>query len=275
MKKIMGVNNMPTYLTDIIAEKTKYVAALKAKLQNDPKNAIAKILQQQQTRTNQPIFKQALTKAGLSIIAEIKRRSPSKGHMADIADPVVLAQHYIQGGASAISILTDSFAFGGSLTDLTQVKTATQQSHCPILQKDFILDPVQIAEAVNAGADAILIIIAAVQEKAADLLNTARALNIDALVEVNSREELDMALELGADIIGVNNRNLHTFVEDIQTAFELIQHIPDHVTKVAASAIRTPDTAKELHQAGFDAVLIGEMLVKAENPTALIKAMCA
>jgi indole-3-glycerol phosphate synthase len=266
---------MTTFLVDILAEKQKVVAKLKRSLENNPESSINKILRQEQRRENKHVFKQALLAPGLSIIAEIKRRSPSKGQMAEIADPAVLAAQYLQGGAQAISVLTDAYGFSGSLDDLIQVKKIAQPFNCPVLQKDFIIDPVQIAEAVSIGADCILIIMAAVKERAQELIATARVLHIDALVEVNNKQELDMAIDYGAEIIGVNNRNLHTFVEDIQTSLQLINYIPASIAKVSASAVRSVATAKELQQAGFDALLVGELLVKAEDPAVLIKDMRA
>ena len=224
-------------------------------------------------RSSPKDFKQALCGNELSVIAVIKRRSPAKGNLAAIDDPVQLSQKYIDGGASAISVLTDKDYFSGSIEDLQKISLLIQNVPCVTLRKDFIIDAVQIVEAIAAGADAILLIVALLQEKTQLLLEIAKTLNIDVLVEIHNRAELNYALSIGAEIIGVNNRNLDTFNVDLQTSFDLIKHIPKKIVKVAESGIHSAQAAQQLYQAGFDAVLVGEALVTSPDPTLLIAQM--
>jgi|GEM_PF-80044 len=214
-------------------------------------------------------FYEALQQPGLSIIAEVKRRSPSKGVLAEIEDPVTLAKNYQQGGAAALSILTDEKFFGGKLQDLIDV--TSEISSLPALRKDFVIDPIQIAEAALAGASAILAIVAVLGKKTEMILARAHSLQLDVLVEVHDEEELKIALDAGATIIGINNRNLKTFEVDLQTAFHLVDNIPRTILKVAESGINTPELARDYHQAGFDAVLMGEALVRSEDPKNFIR----
>lgn len=217
-------------------------------------------------------FKQSLRNPTLSVIAEIKRRSPSKGFLADIADPVQLANHYIAAGANAISVLTDKSFFNGSIDDLLCVSAALRQCSTPVLCKDFIISRRQIDEAIMAGADAVLLIVKALGEKTKTLLDYAKTMNIDALVEVNNSAELALAVQAGAEIIAVNNRDLSTFNVDTTQCFTLIQEIPSSIIKVAASGILTPELAQQYYHVGFDAVLIGEALVKSTSPADFISA---
>ena len=218
-------------------------------------------------------FKQALCGDRLSVIAEIKRRSPAKGNLAAIDDPIQLSRKYMDGGASAISVLTDKDYFSGSIEDLQKISLLAQNTSCVTLRKDFIIDAVQIVEAIEAGADAILLIVALLQEKTQFLLEIAKTLNIDVLVEIHNRAELDYALTIGAEIIGINNRNLDTFNVDLQTSFDLIKHISNKVIKVAESGIHSAQSAQQLYQAGFDAILVGEALVTSPDPALLIAQM--
>jgi indole-3-glycerol phosphate synthase len=205
------------------------------------------------------------------VIAEIKRKSPSKGPLAEIKDPLALAERYIAGGANALSILTDQTFFGGSLEDLTNTAKALANTLIPLLRKDFIIDPIQIAESIAAGADAILCIIAVTGSNTATILNAAEKMGIDVLVEVHNQAELDIALECGATFIGVNNRNLTTFEIDTNTAFQLLSHIPKECVRVAESGIVDPKLAQDYFMRGFDAVLIGETLVKSDRPETFIR----
>jgi len=223
-----------------------------------------------QPRISSKNFKHALRSDTLSIIAEVKRKSPSKGNLAEILDPVLLAENYINANASAISVLTDCKFFGGSLNDLEKI--AEHSKSTPVLRKDFIISPLQIDEAVGAGADAILLIVAVLGEKTKSLLDYAKKLNIDVLLEIHNHAELSIALESNADIIGINNRNLSTFEVDTQEAFNLKKLIPSTVITVAESGILQPELAREYYKAGFDAVLIGEALVTSTNPTEFIRA---
>jgi indole-3-glycerol phosphate synthase len=171
-----------------------------------------------------------------AIIAEVKRKSPSKGLLAASFDPVSIGQNYEERGAAAISVLTDREYFGGTLSDLMAVRTAVS---IPVLRKDFILDEAQIAEAFTAGADAILLIAAALdRSRLAALRVFAEALGLDVLVEVHDARELDEALAAGASIVGVNNRNLQTFEESLDVSLQLAERIPPQVLRVSESAIR-------------------------------------
>jgi indole-3-glycerol phosphate synthase len=258
-------------LTPIILEKQKEVEILRKGLDENPAHPIGQILSGQKQDRMIKSFNQALRGKSLSVIAEIKRKSPSKGALADIADPLRLAQQYVAGGASAISILTDQKFFGGSLEDLTNTAKALANTLIPLLRKDFIIDPIQIAEAIFAGADAILCIVAVTGKNTAAILHAAKTMSIDVLVEVHNRAELDIALESGAHIIGVNNRNLSSFEINTQTAFELLPHMPEQCVRVAESGIVDPQLARNYYQAGFNAVLIGETLVKSTNPEGFIR----
>jgi indole-3-glycerol phosphate synthase len=217
-------------------------------------------------------FSEALTLPGVSVIAEHKRRSPSAGEIragASVAD-VVLA--YERGGAAAISILTEGTHFGGSLDDLREARAA---SALPILRKDFIVDPYQLYESAAAGADAILLIVAALDARVlAELHGEARTLDLDVLVEVHDEEELDCALEiLDADVIGINNRNLVDFSVDVERTFELLADIPAGKTVVSESGFHSRDQLDALERVGVDGVLIGESLMRAEDPEAALRAL--
>lgn len=208
-------------------------------------------------------FAGALRVDGLSIIAEIKRRSPSKGLIREHVDPVRIAEIYEAHGARALSVLTDEAYFGGSLEDLRQVREATS---LPILRKDFVVDPYQIYEARAAGADAILLIVAILTaEEIRTFLRIARDLDIDALVEVHTLAEQDRALDADARIIGINNRDLKTFTVDLRTTLELVRSIPDDRIMVSESGIRDRADLIRLQEAGVHAVLIGEALMSAPD----------
>ncbi len=218
---------------------------------------------------NPPSLEEALKKNHLTVIAEIKRRSPSKGDLASIADPIALARQYIEAGASALSILTDQVGFGGSLSDLRAVAEAFPT--IPILRKDFIIDLKQIKETARSGATAVLLIAAALKERLPEFIAAADAHRLDPLVEVHDAKELELAVASGARIIGVNNRNMSTFHVDIQTSVDLASSIPAQCIKIAESGIRNVDDAKRMRQAGFDAVLVGESLVTAQDPKTLLE----
>jgi indole-3-glycerol phosphate synthase len=208
-------------------------------------------------------FRAALARPGLSLIAEHKRRSPSAGLIREgvSLDDVVGA--YERGGASALSILTESPSFGGSLEDLRGARARTE---LPILRKDFIVDPYQVAESAAWGADAILLIVAALTE--ADLVTLyqlAAQVRLAVLVEVHDEHELEVALRLGADIIGVNNRDLTTLEVDTRRTYQLLPLIPSGTVVVAESGFRERSELEELERAGVDAVLVGEALMRSEN----------
>lgn len=261
-------------LKSIITQKEREVAILQAYLRDNPHDVIGQIMQGKIRRESPKSFKNALLNPFLAVIAEIKRRSPSKGILASIDDPVALATTYAEGGAVAISILTDETFFGGQLNDLKQVATAFANNANPILRKDFIIHECQIAEAIAAGADAILCIVAVTGENTKNILDAAKAMGIDVLVEIHDESELVIALRSGAEIIGVNNRNLSTFKVDVQQAHQLVKKIPADIVKVAESGILDPVQAREFYNVGYDAVLIGEALVKSPDPTTFIRACC-
>jgi indole-3-glycerol phosphate synthase len=209
-------------------------------------------------------FQEALTRPGLSLIAEFKRRSPSKGDIAPGADVAAQVAAYERGGAAALSVLTDRPHFGGSLEDLRAARTA---AGLPIIRKDFIVDPYQLYEAAVNGADAVLLIVRALSDKElASLYEEARALDLDCLVEVHDAEELERALEVDAEVIGINNRDLDEQRVDIQTTFELMPDVPAGKTVVAESGISGREELMELDRVGVDAVLIGGALMTAPDP---------
>jgi indole-3-glycerol phosphate synthase len=213
----------------------------------------------------------AFRSTGLSVIAEVKRRSPSKGDLADIPDPAALAQAYAAGGADAISVLTEERRFGGSLDDLRAVRAVVDT---PLLRKDFIVTGYQLLEARAAGADLVLLIVAALDDPTlARLHDEARALGLTVLVEVHDEDEIARALAVGAELVGVNARNLKTLEVDPDTFGRLAGLLPAHVVKVAESGIGGPDDAARYAREGADVVLVGEALVKHGDPTGAVAAM--
>jgi indole-3-glycerol phosphate synthase len=210
-------------------------------------------------------LREALRQPGINVIAEVKRASPSLGSIKADAEPEVFARAYERGGAAAVSVLTEEDRFKGSLDDLRAVRSAVR---LPVLRKDFIFDDYQLFEAAEAGADALLLIVAALEPNNMErLLRTTEAeLNMDALVEVHTQEEIEIALKAGANIIGVNNRNLRTFEVSLDTSFELIKRIPASLIAVTESGLRTRDDLTRLQSAGYRGFLIGETLMKADDP---------
>jgi indole-3-glycerol phosphate synthase len=212
-------------------------------------------------------FREALVRPGLSLIAEFKRRSPSAGTITSpspsVADQV---RAYERGGAAALSVLTDEPHFGGSLEDLRAARSACD---LPIIRKDFIIDPYQLYEAAVNGADAVLLIVRALSDHDLRLMHDeARSIDLDCLVEVHDAAELERALELDADVIGINNRNLDEGVVDISTTYELMPDVPAGKTVVAESGISARSELEELERVGVDAVLIGGALMEAADPEA-------
>jgi indole-3-glycerol phosphate synthase len=210
-------------------------------------------------------FNEALAAAGMSLIAEYKRRSPAAGDLPRGADPVdAIVRAYERGGAAALSILTDGDHFGGSLADLRAARTA---SDLPILRKDFTIDRYQLYEAAAAQADAVLLVVAALEpDELAALHEEADGLDLDCLVEVHDAEELEAALEVDAEVIGINNRDLHDFSVNLERTFELLADIPAGKIVVSESGIRSAEEVSELARVGVDAVLIGETLMRASDP---------
>ncbi len=210
---------------------------------------------------------------GLSVIAEVKRSSPSKGALATIDDPAALADAYHAGGAAAVSVLTERRRFSGSLADLDAVRAAVP---IPVLRKDFIVTRYQVLEARAHGADLVLLIVAALSdEDLAELYQLATSLGMTALVEVHTSEEARRAVDVGARLIGVNARNLKTLEVDPGVFGRLVGDLPEDVVKVAESGIRGVDDAVWFHDQGADVVLVGEALVRDGDPTGTLRAITA
>ena len=211
------------------------------------------------------------SQSGLSVIAEIKRRSPSKGDLRIKLDPADMASLYQSAGASCISVLTDAEFFSGSSKDLMEARSNTE---IPILRKDFTIDKRDICDARLMGADCVLLIVAALNDdELSEFLSIAKELGMHALVETHDEREVGRALNVGANLIGVNQRDLVTFEVDQKRAIRLIEEIPDNVTRVAESGIRGLEDATTLAQAGYHAVLVGEAFVTSADPSILISAL--
>ena len=209
----------------------------------------------------------------VKVIAEVKRASPSRGALASIPDPAVLARQYALGGASAISVLTEERKFGGSLADLTAVRAAVS---VPVLRKDFIADAYQVFEARAAGADLVLLIVAALDDSTlAALHSLIIELGMTPLVETHDADELSRAIELGAEVIGVNARDLSTFELDRDLFGRLAPDMPDGVVRIAESAVSSVADVEHYRRAGADVVLIGEALVTGGDPVATLNEFLA
>ena len=207
----------------------------------------------------------------LAVISEVKRRSPSKGDLAIDLDPAALAQAYERGGASCLSVLTDGPHFGGSPDDLGRARAATS---LPVLRKDFTLAAHDVLDARIMGADCVLLIAAALEDdELAELLDVARRVSLDALVEIHDEAELAVAISAGASLIGVNQRDLTTFEVDHERAVRMGSAMPESVVRVAESGVRNEDDAHSLRAAGYDAILVGETLVRASDPAAMLRSL--
>ena len=214
-------------------------------------------------------FAEALRQPGLSVIAEVKRRSPSKGDIAPDLDPAGLARAYAAGGASCLSVLTDEKFFGGSMQDLA---AARESSGLPTLRKDFTVSVNDVCDARVAGADAVLLIVAALTaDELSEFHQLANELGMGCLVEAHTEDEVELALSAGARVVGINQRDLRDFSVDPERAARLAKLIPDDVLKVAESAISGRDDAVRARDAGYDAILVGELLVRSEDPAAMVK----
>jgi indole-3-glycerol phosphate synthase len=210
----------------------------------------------------------ALRTAAIGVIAEVKRRSPSRGELAPIADPGALARDYADAGARVVSVLTETRRFGGSLDDFDAVRAVVD---IPLLRKDFIVSPYQVHESRLHGADLVLLIVAALEQNVlVSLLDRVESLGMTALVEVHTAEEADRALEAGAKVIGVNARNLHTLEVDREVFHRIAPGLPMDVLKIAESGVRGPGDLMAYAGAGADAVLVGEGLVAADDPKAAL-----
>jgi len=215
-------------------------------------------------------FRNALRRPGgnLAVIAEVKKASPSAGLIADSFEPSEIAARYERDGAHAISVLTDAKFFQGALDHLLEVRAAVS---LPVLRKDFVIDELQIAEAAGAGADAILLIVAALEQKQlVDLARAAAKYGLDALVEVHTLDELQRALDAGAQMIGINNRDLTTFQVDLNVTEKLSELVPDEIVLVSESGIKTLDDVARVKACGADAILAGEALMRGELSIAAI-----
>jgi indole-3-glycerol phosphate synthase len=208
----------------------------------------------------------------LAVIAEIKRKSPSKGDLNARLDPAELAAQYQRGGASCLSVLTDSNHFGGSTSDL---QTARAACSVPVIRKDFTVDARDICDARIMGADCVLLIAAVLTAaEMSSFLQLCREVDIDALIEVHDEAELEVAMNAGATLVGVNQRDLVTFAVDQARAVRMAPLIPDHVVKVAESGVRGRDDAIALRAAGYDAILVGEHLVTSSDPEVALTELC-
>lgn len=257
------------YLNNIVQQKRKEVDRLVQSARELPDRMFDRKM-----RTGNK-FSEALKRPKLAVIAEIKRCSPSRGEMGKIEDPIKLALQYCLGKASAISVLTDFNQFGGNLNDLKQVSHVLKEEypHIPTLRKDFIIHPLQLAEAAAAGASAVLLITRLLGKDLSRFIREAGTYGLETLTEVHDLDELKLALDAGAFIIGVNHRNLKTFEIDLKLSEKLRAHIPAHVITVAESGIHTPKQAQQMRDLGYDAILVGEALVTAQNPSELIMLM--
>jgi indole-3-glycerol phosphate synthase len=260
---------MPTKLEEIIAATRERVVATKSAADYGVLSAAAARHRPRGFRANL----QRVSRSGPAIIAELKKASPSKGLIRADFRVAELAAELERAGAAALSVLTDEQFFQGSLRNL---ELASKTTAIPCLRKDFIVDEFQLLEARANRADAILLIVAALTHfELGALYQRARSLQLDVLCEVHDAAELDRALEAGCDIIGVNNRNLHTFQVDLNTSLQLAKRIPAGVLKVAESGIESGEDIARLRVAGFDAFLIGESLMRAERPGNALRALLA
>ena len=217
-------------------------------------------------------FSEALTRPGVSLIAEHKRRSPSAGTIREGATVAEVVSAYERGGAAAVSVLTEGAHFAGSLDDL---RIARESCHLPVLRKDFIVDAYQVYETAAAGADALLLIVAALsRDELSGLYGEAQDLDLDVLVEVHDERELEQALEIvDADVIGINNRDLTDFTVDLDRTYELLSEVPAGKTVVSESGIHSRDQLDDLERVGVDAVLVGEALMRSDDMEDAVRAL--
>ena len=257
MSDSQGAETLPGVLASIVRSKHGEIAGLEER-RWELESALADAPEPRAFRT-------ALANPGhVALIAECKRRSPGAGDIRPDLDPGVLTRGYERAGARALSVLTDSTYFGGDLDDIRAVRASTS---LPILRKDFTLHPLQLLEARVGGADAVLLIVRILSDVDLSALHAeARSLGLDVLVEVHDEVELERAVALGADLVGINNRDLSTFTTDLDTTLRLLDGVPDDVVLVSESGVRTPNDVARLGGAGVDAVLVGETLLRGEDP---------
>ena len=249
-----------SFLSEIVERKRQRVEDAKRRV---PLEALDR-------RSHSHRFREALLRDGVNIIAEFKRRSPSKGMIRANADLKQIVSSYQAGGASAISVLTEEDYFSGSLDDLRSVKQCVD---LPVLRKDFIVDEYQVYESAVAGADAILLIVAALEDDALQRLRRLAEdeLGMDALVEVHDRDEMQRAVACDATLIGVNNRNLHTFDVSLETSLSLVSVAPKGAMLISESGLNNATDLSRLRDAGYRGFLIGESLMRSENPEAALR----
>ncbi|TCN43220.1 indole-3-glycerol phosphate synthase [Kribbella orskensis] len=256
-----------TVLDDILAGVREDLAERQARVSLDDLKLEAQ--RKPDAKDPMPVFRGD----GIAIIAEVKRSSPSKGALADIADPAALASEYAEGGAAAISVLTEQRRFGGSLEDLRAVRGRVD---VPVLRKDFIVSSYQLWEARAAGADMVLLMVAALEQEAlVSLIERSHSIGLCPLVEVHDEEETLRAVDAGAQLIGVNNRNLKTLEVDRNTFARVAPSIPTNLVRVAESGVRGPHDVIEFARAGADVVLVGETLVTGRDPRASVADLVA
>jgi indole-3-glycerol phosphate synthase len=250
-----------TYLDEIVAAHRAAAAA--------DRRPVEGLLDQAKATPAARPFRAALEADGLSVIAEVKRRSPSKGDLASDLDPATLAKDYATGGAACLSVLTDERYFGGSAGDLAAARAAVE---LPVLRKDFTVGEADVCDARIMGADAVLLIVAALDDaELASYTSLARELDLAVLVETHDEAEVERALAVGADLVGVNQRDLRSFEVDTDRAVRVRAAIPAGVVTVAESGIRTSDDVARLADAGYHAILVGESLVTASDPAARLQ----
>jgi indole-3-glycerol phosphate synthase len=253
-----------TVLERILAETREEVARRKRELPLEPGAA-----ERSRNEARSGRFRDALSAEGVGVIAEFKRRSPSAGTLREAPDLVEIVGAYERGGAVALSILTEGPNFAGALEDL---RLARATCGLPLLRKDFVVDSYQLYEATAAGADAVLLIVAALeQEQLESLYQEARSIGLDVLVEVHDRAELQRALAVGAEIVGVNNRDLRDFSVDVQRTERLMDEIPPGVIVVSESGIVAAEQLSSLRERGVQAVLVGEALMRSGDPEAALR----
>ncbi|HEY0004049.1 MAG TPA: indole-3-glycerol phosphate synthase TrpC [Pyrinomonadaceae bacterium] len=258
------------FLSEIIAAKKLRLA--RAKRERAAEELRAEALEKRNGMEDHRLRAMLARPEGLNIIAEIKRASPSKGLIRADIEPAQVARSYQEHGAAAVSVLTEEDRFGGSLADLSAVRAAVR---IPVLRKDFIFDEDQLYEAAAAGADALLLIVAALDEETLARLRrlTEEELGMDALVEVHAEDELRRALRSGATLIGVNNRNLHNFEVSLEVSRQLVRKMPEGILAISESGLRTGRQLAELRALGYSGFLIGESFMRAENPGAALSAL--
>jgi len=250
-------------LDEILASTARRLDEARTKVTDD-------VLEQRVASAEAPRgFRRALVREPMAVIAEIKRRSPSKGDLAIDLDPRKVAAAYRAGGAAALSVLTEPDHFSGSLDDLA----GAREAGLPVLRKDFLIDPWQIFESRAEGADCVLLIARVVGDGLAGLTNLARSLGMDALVEVYDEADVERALDVGADLVGINHRDLSTFEVDVNRTAKLAPMLPDGVVVVALSGVSTRSEVTGLADAGAHAVLVGESLVTSDDPAAALRAL--